>query len=141
MKTLTDSATLPGLAAGVGLVAKKFIKEPMTSHPSSNLMNYVKFTVVIAASIAAKRYPKNQKIFFILKMFCLYRTNVVKLAAVCAIIETTLIFYLRDIATELRQKFHDKYLSLIFNDNGEDLEDSSPEVAGHGAASDKVADK
>ena len=104
-------------------------------------MNYVKFTIVIAASIAAKRYPKNQKNFFILKMFCRYRRNVVKLAAVCAIIETTLIFYLRDIATELRQKFHDKYLSLIFNDNGEDLEDSSPEVAGHGAASDKVADK
>ena len=32
--------------------AKKVIKEPMTSDPSSNLMNYVKFTFVIAASIA-----------------------------------------------------------------------------------------
>lgn len=53
--TLTDSATLTGFASGVGWIVKKFIKEPMTSLPSSNLMNYVKFTVVIAASIAKKR--------------------------------------------------------------------------------------
>ena len=46
-KTLTD-------AAG--------IKEPMTSDPSSNLMNYVKFTVVIAASLATKDYLEKQKI-------------------------------------------------------------------------------
>ena len=138
MKKLTDSATLPRLAAGIGLVAKKVIKEPMTS----NLMNYVKFTVVIAASIAAKRFLKNQKIFAILKMFFLFKMNkIIKLEAVCAIIETTLIFYLIDIVTGLRQKFHDRYSSLIFFDNGEDLEDSSPEVAGRGAASDKVADK
>ena len=53
--TLTDSATLTGFAAGVGWIVKKFIKEPMTSLPSSNLMNNVKFTVVIAASIAKER--------------------------------------------------------------------------------------
>ena len=35
VKTLTDSA------AGIGFLAKKVIKEPMTSDPSSNLMNYV----------------------------------------------------------------------------------------------------
>ena len=28
----------------------------MTSYSSSNLMNYVKFTVVIAASVAKKKY-------------------------------------------------------------------------------------
>ena len=39
-----DFATLTGLATRIGLVAKKFIKEPMTSDPGSNLMNYVKFT-------------------------------------------------------------------------------------------------
>ena len=38
------------------------IKEPLTSDPRSNLMNYVKFTVFIAASIAAKRYLEDQKI-------------------------------------------------------------------------------
>ena len=36
--------------------------------------------------------------------------------------------------------FHDKYSSLIFENNGEDLEDPSPEVAARGVASDKVAD-
>ena len=49
VKTLTDAATVTGLAAGIGFLAKKVINEPMTSDPSSNLMNYVKFTVVIAA--------------------------------------------------------------------------------------------
>ena len=49
VKTLTD-------AAGIT------VKEPMTSDPSSNLMNYVKFTVVIAASLATKDYLENKKI-------------------------------------------------------------------------------
>ena len=53
---------LTGLAAGFGWVAEKVIKELMTSDPSSNLMNYVKFTVVIAASIATRRYVEEQKI-------------------------------------------------------------------------------
>lgn len=59
VKTLTDSATMTGLAAGIGWIAKKVIEEPMTSNPCSNLMNYVKFTVVIAAS---KRCLKIKKI-------------------------------------------------------------------------------
>ena len=67
VKTLTDSATLTGLAAGIGWVAKKVIKEPMTSNLSPNLMNYVKFTVMIAASIEAKQYLEDQNIFFYLK--------------------------------------------------------------------------
>ena len=54
--SLWASATLTGLAAGTVWVAKKVIKQPVTSDPSSNFMNYVKFTVVIAASIATKRY-------------------------------------------------------------------------------------
>ena len=62
VKTLTDAATVTGLAAGIGFLARKVIKEPMTSDPSSNLMNYVKFTVVIAASLATKGYLEKQKI-------------------------------------------------------------------------------
>ena len=58
VKTLTDA----GLAAGIGFLAKKVINESMTSDPSSNLMNYVKFTVVIAASLATKDYLEKQKI-------------------------------------------------------------------------------
>ena len=62
VKTLTDAATVTGLASGIGYLAKKVIKEPMTSDPSSNLMNYVKFTVVIAASFATKDYLEKPKI-------------------------------------------------------------------------------
>ena len=71
-------------------------------------------------------------------MFSRFKVNSFNLAAVFAIIETTLIFYLTDIATELRPKFPDKYSSLIFENYGEDLEDPSPEVAGRGAANNKV---
>lgn len=62
VETLTDSATLTGLAAGIGWVAKKVIKEPKTSDSSLNLTNYVKFTIVIVASIALKRDLEEQKI-------------------------------------------------------------------------------
>ena len=62
VKTLTDAATVTGLAAGIRFLAKKGINESMTSDPSSNLMNYVKFTVVIAASLATKDYLEKQKI-------------------------------------------------------------------------------
>ena len=56
VKTLTDSATLTGLAAGLCWIEKKVIKELMTSDPSSNLMNYVKFTFVMAGLIALEKY-------------------------------------------------------------------------------------
>ena len=62
VKTMTDAATITGLAAGFGWLAKKVIKETITSDPSSNLMNYVKFTVIIAASLATKDYLEKQKI-------------------------------------------------------------------------------
>ena len=62
VETLTDSATLTGLAAGIGWVAKKCNKEPKTSDSSLNLTNYVKFTIVIVASIALKRDLEEQKI-------------------------------------------------------------------------------
>ena len=52
VKILTDAATITGLAAGYGWVAKKTIKEPMTSDPSSNLMNLLN---LVAASIATKQ--------------------------------------------------------------------------------------
>jgi len=42
VKTVTDSAALMGLAAGVGYLGKKALKENFLSDPSSNVMNYVK---------------------------------------------------------------------------------------------------
>lgn len=62
VETLTDSATLTGLASGLEWVAKKVIKEPLTFGFSSNLINYVKFTVISVAFFAAKQYLKDQKI-------------------------------------------------------------------------------
>ena len=56
VKTIIDAATLTGLAA------KKVVKENFTSDPSSSAMNYVKFTAVVAASIALKKYLKDQKL-------------------------------------------------------------------------------
>lgn len=38
------------IAVGYRWVAKKVIKEPMTSDPAMNIRNYVKFRVVVAAS-------------------------------------------------------------------------------------------
>ena len=62
VKTITDAATLTGLVAGIGWVAKKVVKENFTSDPSSSVMNYVQFTAVMAGSIALKRYLEDQKI-------------------------------------------------------------------------------
>ena len=60
VKTIMDAATITSLAAGIGWVAKKVVKENFTSDPSSSPMNYVKFTAVVAGSIALKQYLKDQ---------------------------------------------------------------------------------
>ena len=62
VKTITDAAVLTGLAAGIGWIAKKVVKENFTADPSSNAMNYVKFTAAMAGSIALKQYLEDQKI-------------------------------------------------------------------------------
>ena len=61
-KTIMDAATLTGLVAGIGWLAKKVVKENFTSDPSSNVMNYAKFTAVMAGNIALKQYLEDQKI-------------------------------------------------------------------------------
>ena len=57
-----DAATLTGLAAFIGWVSKKVVKENFTADPSSNVMNYAKFTAVMAGSIALKDYLTKEKI-------------------------------------------------------------------------------
>ena len=58
-----QAATQPKeAAAGTGWIAKKTVKENFTADPSSNVMNYVKFTAVMAESIAIKQYLEDQKI-------------------------------------------------------------------------------
>ena len=63
VKTIMEAATLTGLAAGIGWIAKKVVKENFTADPSSNVMNYAKFTAVMAGSVALKQYLQDQKIF------------------------------------------------------------------------------
>ena len=38
------------------------MKENLTSDPSGDIMNYVKFTVVMTGAIALKKYLEDQKI-------------------------------------------------------------------------------
>ena len=62
VKTIMDAATLTGLAAGIGWASKKVLKEDLTANPSANVMNYVKFTAVMAASLALKQYLEDKKV-------------------------------------------------------------------------------
>lgn len=60
VKTIIDAATLTGLAAGIGWVGKRVLKENFTSDPSASVMNHAKFTGVIAGSVALKQYQDDQ---------------------------------------------------------------------------------
>ena len=51
-----------GLAAGVGYIAKKMLKENFFGDPSSSVMNYGKWTAILAGSMALKTYHEDQKI-------------------------------------------------------------------------------
>ena len=62
VKTILDAATLTGIVAGIGWIAKKVVKENLTPDPSSNVMNYAKFTVVMTGGIVLKKYLEDQKI-------------------------------------------------------------------------------
>ena len=62
VKTITDAATLTGLAAAIGYAVKKIMKENLTADPAGNVMNYVKFTAVMAGSVALKNYLEKEKI-------------------------------------------------------------------------------
>ena len=62
VQTIIEAATLTVIAAGIGWVSKKVLKENLTPDPSSSVMNYVKFTAVMTASIFAKKYLEDQKI-------------------------------------------------------------------------------
>ena len=62
VKTIIDAATLTGLAAGIGWASKKVLKEELTANPATNVMNWVKFTVVMAGSLALKNYLEDKKI-------------------------------------------------------------------------------
>ena len=62
VQTVTDAAVLVGIAAGVGWVGKKVLKESFTNDPSTNFMNYGKWVVTLSASIYLKDYLKDKKV-------------------------------------------------------------------------------
>ena len=51
-----------GLAAGVGYIVKKMLKENFLGDPSTSVMNYSKWTAILAGSMALKTYLEDQKI-------------------------------------------------------------------------------
>ena len=62
VKTVTDSAVLIGLAAAVGYVGKKALRESFIGDLSSSIINYGKWVVVLSASMYLKTYLEDQKI-------------------------------------------------------------------------------
>ena len=56
IKIVTDATVLVGITAGVGYVGKKVLKDNFLGDPGSNVMNYAKFTGVLADSMALKTY-------------------------------------------------------------------------------------
>ena len=60
VKMSMDAATLTSIAAGIGWIANKMVKETLAEDPSSNVMNYA--TAVMAGSVALKQYLEDQKV-------------------------------------------------------------------------------
>ena len=71
VKMVTDSAVLVGLSAGVGYLAKKILKENFLGDPSSNVMNYAKFTGVLTGSMVLGAWRRSFKRFHIYRRFLL----------------------------------------------------------------------
>ena len=61
VKSIMDAATITGLVAGIGFLGRKIIKEDLTKDPSANLMNYIKFTAVMAGSIALEKVSRGSE--------------------------------------------------------------------------------
>jgi len=62
VKTTMDAAIVVGIAAGIGYVGNKIMKESLINDPSSSLSNYGKWVLVLAGSMYVKQYLQDQKI-------------------------------------------------------------------------------
>ena len=63
VKTVTGSAVLVGLSAGMGWLAKKVLKESFIGDPSTSFpMNYGKWVLVLTIAMYVKTYLEDQKI-------------------------------------------------------------------------------
>jgi len=62
VKSLLDAFVLTGIVAGMGWATKKILKMSFTADPSNSFENFGKFSLVLAGSIATKKYLEDQKI-------------------------------------------------------------------------------
>ena len=62
VKTLMEASTLVTISAGAGFIGRKIIKEPLTSDPSANIMNFGKWILVLTGSIYLREYLELNKI-------------------------------------------------------------------------------
>ena len=63
VKTVTGSAVLVGLSAGMGWLAKRLFKESFIGDPSTSIpMNYGKWVLVLTIAMYVKTYLEDQKI-------------------------------------------------------------------------------
>ena len=62
VKMVTDAAVLVGIAAAIGWVGKKILKESLTGDPSTNFMNYGEWVGVMTGSLYLKEYLKDKKV-------------------------------------------------------------------------------
>ena len=63
VRTITDSALIIGLSAGISFVGKKALKESyFLGDPSTNVTNYAKWVAVLAGATALKEYLEKEKI-------------------------------------------------------------------------------
>jgi len=62
IKTITDASVVVGIAAGIGYIGKKAMKESFINDPSASLSNYGKWVAVLAGSMYLKQYLEDQKI-------------------------------------------------------------------------------
>ena len=62
VKSLVDALTLTGVVAGIGWATKTVFKMSFTADPSNSFENFGKFTVVMAGSVALKKYLEDQDI-------------------------------------------------------------------------------
>jgi len=62
VKIITDASVVVGIAAGIGYIGKKTMKESFINDPSTSLPNYGKWVAVLAGSMYLKQYLEDQKI-------------------------------------------------------------------------------
>ena len=62
VKTVTGSAVLVGLSVGMGWLGKKALRESFIGDPSTSIMNYGKWVLVLTIAMYVKTYLEDQKI-------------------------------------------------------------------------------